>query len=148
MNAPVADLAVTDPVEQRLLERVSEVRKIFFRNLMIDARMGVHDHEQGRTQPVRINIVLYMHQDTAPNTDSITEVFNYDLVRDGVLELVGARHINLQETMVEEIANFVLGFEQVLAVRVSTEKTDVYPECDGVGFELIRVRPDNWGKET
>jgi hypothetical protein len=27
-------------------------------------------------------------------------------------------------------------------VRVSTEKTDVYPDCDGVGYELIRIRTD------
>ncbi len=142
MNALVADMAVTDPVEQRLLDRWPEVRKIFFRNLMVDVHMGVHDHEQNRTQPIRINIVLYLHHDTAPTRDSITEVFNYDHVRDGVLELVRSRHINLQETMVEEIAAFTLGFDQVLAVRVSTEKTDVYPECDGVGFELIRLRPE------
>jgi hypothetical protein len=33
MNALVADMVITDPVEQRLLERSSDVRKIFFRNL-------------------------------------------------------------------------------------------------------------------
>ncbi|MFB0922332.1 MAG: hypothetical protein QMB76_02475, partial [Alphaproteobacteria bacterium] len=70
MNALVADIAVNDPVEQRLLDRWPEVRKIFFRNLMVDVHMGVHAHEQGRTQPIRINIVLYMHADTAPTTDS------------------------------------------------------------------------------
>jgi dihydroneopterin aldolase len=142
MNALVADIAVNDPVEQRLLDRWPEVRKIFFRNLMVDVHMGVHAHEQGRTQPIRINIVLYMHADTAPTTDSFSEVFDYDQIRTGVLGMIETRHINLQETLVEEIADYGLGFASVLAVRVSTEKTDVYPDCDGVGYELIRIRTD------
>ena len=41
-----------------------------------------------------------------------------------------------------EIATMCLGFEEVLAVRVSTEKTDIYPDVEGVGYELVRVRPD------
>jgi dihydroneopterin aldolase len=142
MNALVADMAITDPVEQRLLERSSDVRKIFFRNLMVDIHMGVHAHEQGRTQPLRINIALYMRADTAPETGAFAEVFDYDQIRTGVLALAGARHINLQETLVEQIADYALGFEQVLAIRVSTEKTDVYPDCDGVGYELTRIRAD------
>lgn len=146
MNALVADMAVTDPVEQRLLQHRKEVRKIFLRNLLVNVHMGVHENEQGRTQPIRINIVLYMRADTVPEHDSITEVFNYDLIHDGVLRLAHARHINLQETLVQEISDFALGFEQVLAVRVSTEKTDVYRDCDGVGYELIRVRPDFEGE--
>jgi len=142
MNALVADMVMTDSVEQRLLERWSDVRKIFFRNLQVDIHMGVHAHEQGRTQPLSINIVLYMRSDMATQTDSFSEVFDYDQIRTGVLELAGARHINLQETLVEQIAVYALAFEEILAIRVSTEKTDVYPDCDGVGYELTRIRAD------
>lgn len=142
MSMPVSDMAVSDPVEQRLLDRWPEVRKIFFRNLEVDMQMGVHDHERGRTQPVRINIILYMNATTAPANDSIAEVFNYDRVHDGVQALIEGRHINLQETLVGEIAAMCLGFDEVLAVRVSTEKTDIYPDVDGVGYELVRVRAD------
>ena len=141
MSMPVSDMAVTDPVEQRLLDRWPEVRKIFFRNLAVDMQIGVHDQEKGRTQPVRINIVLYMNAGIVPQTDSITEVFNYDRVHAGVQELIAGRHINLQETLVGEIASMCLAFDEVLAVRVSTEKTDIYPDVDGVGYELVRVRP-------
>lgn len=95
MNAVAADMAITDPVEQRLLERQMEVRNTFFRNMHVDINMGVHAREQGRTQPLSINIVLYMRADTAPQTDSFAEVFDYDQIRTGVLELAGARHVNL-----------------------------------------------------
>jgi len=142
MSLPVSDMAVTDPVEQRLLDRWPEVRKIFFRNLQVNMHMGVHEHEKGRTQPVRINIVLYMNAGLVPVNDSIAEVFNYDRIHGGVQTLIEGRHINLQETLVGEIAAMCLEFDEVLAVRVSTEKTDIYPDVDGVGYELVRVRPN------
>jgi dihydroneopterin aldolase len=142
MSAQVVDVSVADPVEQLVLDRWPEVRKIFFRNLHVDVHMGIHEHEKGRTQPVRINLVLYMRTDTAPATDSISEVFNYDRVRTGILDLIDGRHINLQETLVEEIARLCLDFAEVVAVRVSTEKTDIYPDTDGVGYELVRIRND------
>jgi len=28
----------------------------------------------------------------------------------------------------------------VLAARVSTEKPDVYPDCDGVGVEVFQIK--------
>lgn len=142
MSMPVSDMAVTDPVEQRLLDRWPEVRKIFFRNLQVNMHMGVHENEKGRTQPVRINIVLYMQAGLVPVNDSIAEVFNYDRIHSGVQALIEGRHINLQETLVGEMAAMCLEFSEVLAVRVSTEKADIFPDCDGVGYELVRVRTD------
>ena len=142
MSMPVSDMAVTDPVEQRLLDRWPEVRKIFFRNLQVNMHMGVHENEKGRTQPVRINIVLYMQAGLVPVNDSIAEVFNYDRIHSGVQALIEGRHINPQETLVGEMAAMCLEFSEVLAVRVSTEKADIFPDCDGVGYELVRVRTD------
>ncbi|MBN41904.1 MAG: diguanylate cyclase [Alphaproteobacteria bacterium] len=141
MSPPHSEITASDPVEKILLDRWPEVRKIFFRNLQVDMQIGVHAHEKGRIQPVRINIVMYMNAGIVPRADSITEVFNYDLVYAGVQDLVEGRHINLQETLAGEIASMCLDFEEVLAVRISTEKTDIYPVVDGVGYELVRMRP-------
>ena len=135
-----AALSEIDPVEHRLLERWPSIRKIFFRNLEISPHMGIHESEKGRPQKVLVNITLYMAPGVPPREDSIAEVFNYDQVRDGVHRLIDGRHINLQETLVEEIAELCLAFETIAAVRVSTEKTDVYPECAGVGCETVRIK--------
>ncbi len=131
-----------DPVEHRLLEHAASVRKIFFRDLAIQAHIGINDSEQGRPQPVLVNITLYLAPGGPPQRDSITEVFNYDQVRDAVHRLIDGRHINLQETLVEEIADLCFGFDGVAAVRVSSEKTDVYDDCAGVGYEAVRLRAD------
>jgi dihydroneopterin aldolase len=129
-----------DPIEHRLLERGLAISKKFFRDLEIHAHIGIHDAEQGRTQRVLVNITLYMGSVERPQRDSIAEVFNYDQVHAAVHRLIDGRHINLQETLVEEIADLCFGFDAVVAVRVSSEKTDVYDDCAGVGCEAVRLR--------
>ncbi len=136
----ISSVPAIDPIENRLLESHSSVRKLFFRDLEIQAHIGINDSEQGRSQNVLVNITLYMGSVARPRRDSIKEVFNYDQVRDALHEMIGGRHINLQETLVEEIADMCFGFDAVIAVRVSSEKTDVYDDCAGVGIEVVRLR--------
>ncbi len=132
-----------DPIEHRLLERGLSISKKYFRDLEIHAHIGIHDSEQGRTQKVLVNITLYMGSGERPQHDSITEVFNYDQVHDAVHQVIDGRHINLQETLVEEIADLCFAFDAVAVVRVSSEKTDVYDDCAAVGCEAVRLREEN-----
>ena len=50
--------------------------------------------------------------------------------------------LEMQETLVEEIADLCFAFDAVAAVRVSSEKTDVYDDCAGVGCEAVRLREE------
>lgn len=136
----ISAVPAIDPIEHRLLERHASIRKLFFRDLAIQAHIGINDAEQGRSQGVLVNITLYMGSVARPRRDSIKEVFNYDQVRDALHKMIDGRHINLQETLVEEIADMCFGFDAVVAVRVSSEKTDVYDDCAGVGIEVVRLR--------
>ena len=143
MSPPPATLHNTggDAIAARLIENgASEVRKIFFRDLALDIAIGVHAHEQGHTQRVHLNLDLYLSNAAVPTADTFSSVFDYDQIRAGVLALVSGRHINLQETLVDEVAVFCLSFKEVLAVRVASEKVDIYPDVAGVGFALVRFR--------
>ena len=51
-------------------------------------------------------------------------------------------HINLQETLCDDVARMLLAHPHVMAVRVSTEKPDVYEDCDSIGVEIFRFRED------
>jgi dihydroneopterin aldolase len=55
----------------------------------------------------------------------------------GVLEVAAEQHYNLQETLLDRIVALCLSKAQVRAVKVSTEKPDVYPDCDTVGIEVF-----------
>ena len=70
---------------------------------------------------------------------------NPDLPIDFVRELIARRiargHVELQETLCDDLAQRLLAHPGVRAVRLSTCKPDVYPDCEAVGVEVFHVKP-------
>lgn len=114
--------------------------KVFLHNLVVETAIGVHAHEHGRTQRVAVNIDVFLRPRAAPHGDDLGNVFDYDQLRNGVEALAARPHVNLQETLVDDIMALCLGFEEVDGARVATEKLDVYPNCAGVGYEMVRFK--------
>lgn len=121
-------------------EPASAYRRIFVRDLILPCAIGVHDHERGGTQRVRINVELFERADEQPLEDSIHNVVSYENVVDGIREIVSAGHINLVETLADRIAALCLTDGRIERARVRVEKLDVYPEAASVGVELVRDR--------
>ena len=118
-----------------------ECRKLFLRGFELQVRIGIHDFELEAPQRMRFDVDLYVpYAHSSPTQDRIDEIVDYDFVRDTIRRLCATGHINLQETLCDAIAQTLLGHAQVAAVRVSTCKPDVYPDCDAVGVEVFRHR--------
>jgi dihydroneopterin aldolase len=115
-------------------------RHIFVHDLVLKCQIGVHPHERGGVQRVRINVDLAV-EDTRPIEDNIRNVVSYEDIVGAVKRLVTGDHINLVETLAERIADALLVDRRVLRARVRVEKLDVYPESSGVGVELERRQP-------
>ena len=116
----------------------SRPRRVFVRDLVLGASIGVYKHEKRSPQPVRINIDLAV--DEAPVDDDVRNVVDYQKVIDGVTAIVEAGHINLVETLAERIAEMCLADRRVASARVRVEKLNVAPEAAGVGVEIERTR--------
>lgn len=116
-----------------------ETRRIFLRNYRVLASIGIHDFERAAPQAILINVDLHL-EPGGPQRDEIEQVLDYDFLRAEIARLVGARHYNLQETLCQEIMACCLAQPQVVAARVSTEKPNVYPDCEAIGYELFRRR--------
>ena len=117
-------------------------RRLFLRNYVVMVNIGVHDFEKKAEQRIAINIDLYVPLATStPTQDELDEVVDYDFIRSTIVKRISRGHIQLQETLCDEIGDLLLAHPKVQAVRVSTEKPDVYPDCDAVGVEIFRVKP-------
>ncbi|MBX3500646.1 MAG: dihydroneopterin aldolase [Alphaproteobacteria bacterium] len=123
-----------------LLRRDGETRRIFLRDLKVMADIGIHDFEKAARQKLLINIDLWVEVHKGDLGDDIANVLDYDFVRKGVVALVASRRFNLQETLVHAILDLCLTRPQVLVARVSSAKTDVYPDVAAAGYEATRVR--------
>ncbi|MEB0135395.1 dihydroneopterin aldolase [Actimicrobium sp. CCC2.4] len=116
-------------------------RRLFLRNYEVLINIGVHDFEKKAEQRVLINVDLFIPLElSTPKGDLLDEVVDYDFIRSTISRRTEAGHIHLQETLCDDVAAAMLQHPKVRAVRVSTEKPDVYPDCESVGVEVFRVK--------
>ena len=128
---------------QSLLSHPSLVdcRRLFLRDYEVWINIGVHAFEKRGEQRVLINVDLYVPLVlNTPKSDRLDEVVDYDFIRRSIAERVSRGHIHLQETLCDDIAKMMLAHPAVKAVRVCTEKPDVYPDCEAVGVEVFHVK--------
>jgi dihydroneopterin aldolase len=72
--------------------------------------------------------------------DVIARVVDYDAMAKRVRALIGRAHVELVETMAEQIAHLCLVDARVLTVRVSVEKLTVFADAASAGVEIERTR--------
>ncbi len=111
-------------------------RKILLEDFDIPVDIGFHDFEIGTPQRLRINIEVWLEEAAFPRCDTVASAWDYDVLRTAVLALVEGRRFNLQETVAHEIYDLVAARQGVAALRVSTRKPDIYPDCAAVGVEI------------
>jgi dihydroneopterin aldolase len=116
-------------------------RRLFLRDHVLDIMIGAHAFEKGQPQRVAFNVELFVpYAHSTPQSDCLAEVVDYDFVREVIARRVRAGHIELQETLCDQLAAELLAHPQVQAVRLSSCKLDVYPDCAGVGVEVFLMK--------
>jgi dihydroneopterin aldolase len=116
------------------------IRHVFIRNLEVLAHIGVHGHEQGKMQPVRINVDLAV-EDKADLADKLVLVVDYDAIDKKIRAILAAGHINLAETLAERIATACFEDARVKTARIRVEKLHALPGAESGGVEIERQRP-------
>ena len=121
------------------------LRRVFIRDLVLDARIGVYPEEKGGHQPIRINVSFEMRDDGLDHPDGVgpddvARVVDYDGLTKRVRALVGRDHVQLIETLAEQIGRLCLEDPRVLAARIRVEKLTVFTDAASAGVEIERSR--------
>jgi 7,8-dihydroneopterin aldolase/epimerase/oxygenase len=120
---------------------LTQCRRLFLKNYELDINIGVHAFEKQGEQRVLFNVELYIPLAlSTPSQDDLAEVVDYDFMRQTIADRVARGHIQLQETLCDDILAVMLSHPKVMAARVSTQKPDVYPDCESVGVEVFGVK--------
>jgi dihydroneopterin aldolase len=133
--------------QSRALDLSPPARKMFIRDLVLAASIGVHPHEQRALQRVRINLDLTI-VDPAPanlsrpavGRDDLSRVVDYGAIVNRVRAIVAAGHVQLVETLAERLSETCLADPRVAFARVRVEKLDVFPDAASAGVEIERRR--------
>lgn len=124
----------------RIADAREGVRHVFVRDLMLDARIGVHRHEKKQDQRIRVNLDLAVREGKPQSRDRLDEVVCYEKIVLAVRALVADGHVNLVETLAERVAALCLQDARVRSARVRVEKLDVFADVASVGVEIERFR--------
>jgi dihydroneopterin aldolase len=134
--------------DRRIASAALALRHVFVRDLVLAAAIGVHGHEHGRRQRVRINVDLGVEDDGAlafarPDDprEELSRVVDYEAVAQAVRRIVGAGHVALVETLAERIASACLLDRRVRLARVRVEKLEAIDGAASVGIEVERHNP-------
>jgi dihydroneopterin aldolase len=115
--------------------------RVFIRDLVLPASIGIYEHEKEKPQRVRFNIELLVRlPEGGPDDAEPRQIVSYELVVKRIKKLLAAGHLNLVETLAERVAELALKDRRVAAARVRVEKLDVYQGA-AVGVEIERRAP-------
>jgi dihydroneopterin aldolase len=111
-------------------------RKIVLEDYALMLDIGFHDFEVGTPQRFLVTVEVWLDERAFAAGDDQALAWDYDFLRTEIGALAAGRRFNLQETFVREAYDLVAARFGVTALRVSTRKPDIYPDCAGVGVEL------------
>jgi dihydroneopterin aldolase len=123
------------------------LRHVFLRDLVLDASIGIHAHEHGSHQRVRINVDLAVtddgESDRALGREDIAAVVDYQKISHLIRHIVDVGHIRLAETLAERIAAACLAHDRRIKIaRIRIEKLDVFHDAVSAGVAIERRQSD------
>ena len=90
------------------------------------------------TQRVRFSVDVDLDAGLDALDDDIGRAFDYDTIIKGIKAIVARGHINLVETLAEDVARHCLAHPRAARVTVKIEKLDKEPGA--VGVEIVRAK--------
>jgi dihydroneopterin aldolase len=114
--------------------------RIFVHDYVLEVEIGVHHNERGVTQRVRFSVDIDVTPNRQALEDDIERTLDYDYVINGIKAIISRGHINLVETLAEDIAQHCLAHPRTARVTVSIEKLDKDPGT--VGVKVVRSKQE------
>ncbi len=123
-----------------IAEASQPARRVFVRDLLLDALIGIYPEERTKPQKLLVNLELWVTETPGEPPRSYAEVVCYEQLVKRTKTLLAEGHVDLVETLAERLAAICLEDTRVLRTRVRVEKPEAIPEAAGVGVEIERRR--------
>lgn len=124
-----ASVMALNPCDQVLIE-----------GLVLEAHIGLFDHEYDTSQRVRFDVIVDVHPLEANTPHDSQNIVRYDHIVADIKEIIRAGHIDLVETLAEQVASACLGYSRAQQVQVSVLKLSAIDEAEAVGVKITRRR--------
>jgi len=118
--------------------------RVVLKDVAVEVRCGLHPWERFPEKPnrLKISVDLFLRLPPGP-LDPAKTFFDYDALRDFLRSLASRPHVDLLETLAEDIVGKCFEDPKITACRVSVLKPDIFNETDAAGIEVFRTR-ESW----
>ena len=109
--------------------------RIHIEGLKLETTVGVPDEERAKPQTVSVNITIEPDSALTGLDDNIEQTIDYFEIAESLKRVAVDGERKLIETLAEDLAAAVLGFDRVKAVTVEVRKF-ILPETDYVSVSV------------
>ena len=113
-------------------------RKILINNLIIQASVGVYEHEKQNKQKIIVNVELLLSNGSEPKLDNLESTQDYSQFRKCIIDIVQSKHFQLLELLAEKIYSTLMVNSYVIGVKVNISKPNIFSDCE-VAYELSNI---------
>ena len=113
-------------------------RKILINNLIIQASVGVYEHEKQNKQKIIVNVELVLSNDSEPKMDNLESTQDYSKFRKCLIDIIQSKHFHLLEVLVEKIHSTLMMNNYVIGAKVNICKPNIFNDCE-VAYELSNI---------
>lgn len=108
---------------------------------IVEVKCGLHPWERHPERPNRLKFSIQLYARLHGPRLEGSAFIDYDPIREAILALSARDHIDLLETIVDELVAVCFADPRVEACRVSVRKTNIFNEVAGAGIDVFRNRP-------
>lgn len=111
---------------------------VFVRGLRLDAEIGVHAHEHGRTQMLTVDMEVEV--EGAARARRLGDTLDYNRLVDAGRDLAQGGHVLLVEEFAARLLDACLALPDVRRAKVRVEKPGALASAAAAGVELCGER--------
>ena len=109
-------------------------------DVVVNVRCGLHPWERYPEHPNRLSISVKLFAHLREARAAQMPIIDYDHIRNHIRGLERSEHIDLLETIIDNITRECFADSRVEACFVSVRKLDIFSEARGAGVDAFRTR--------
>jgi dihydroneopterin aldolase len=114
--------------------------QILIEGLVLPAFIGVFEHEYEAAQSVRFDVTVDVSPLAPRDEPDAQNIVRYDYIVADIKAHLAKGHVDLVETLAEDIAALCLAYDRAEQVCVAVAKLDAFEEAQAVGVRITRRR--------
>jgi len=115
--------------------------KIHLQGIRLEANIGCLDWEKQCTQPLSIDLTLFLDLNKAAQSDRLADTVNYAAVAESVRAMATSKHFELLEHLASRVIEQLwLLFPMVQSIEITVNKGAILPSVQSVSVCLFREK--------